>query len=99
MVSFIITPGRKSWYGVGAYVPPNDLPMINWVRQALECGPKGMGNLLVGDLNSCLENLRDQREEKPATVLVGNGLTDQAQKFSPRRKYRAEGNWKWRMWR
>ena len=57
MVSFIITSGRKCWYGVGAYVPPNDLPTINWIRQVVECGPKGVVKLLVGDLNDCLENL------------------------------------------
>ena len=87
VVSFIITLGRKCWYGVGAYVPPNNLPTINWIRQELECRTKGMRKLLVGDLNACLENPRDQREEQLATALAGYGLTDQAQHFLPRRKY------------
>ena len=52
VVSFIIMSGQKRWYGVGAYVPPNDLPRINWIRQALECGKKGIGKLLVGNLNA-----------------------------------------------
>ena len=95
VVSFIITSGRKRWYGVGAYVPPNNLPMINWIRQALEYGPKGTRKLIVGDLNVCLENPRDQQEEQQATVLAGYGLTGQAQLFLPRWKYLAEGNWTW----
>ena len=76
MVSFIITSRQKRWYSVGAYMPPNDLPTIKLIRQALECGPKGMGNLLVGNLNACLENPRDQQEELLATVLAGHSLTD-----------------------
>ena len=87
MVSFIIKSGRKRWYGVRAYVPPNNLPKTNWISQALEYGPKGMRMLLVGDLNACLANPRDQREEKPVTVLAGYGLTDQAQHFLLIRKY------------
>ena len=63
VVSFIIKSGRKRWYGVRAYVPPNNLPKTNWISQALEYGPKGMRMLLVGDLNACLANPRDQREE------------------------------------
>ena len=35
MVIFIITLGRKRWYGVRAYMPPNDLPPINWIMQPL----------------------------------------------------------------
>ena len=61
VVSFIIKLGRKRWYGVRAYVQPNDLPTIKLIRRALECRPKGMGKLLVGNLNACLENPRDQR--------------------------------------
>ena len=34
-VSFIITLRQKRWYVVRAYVPPNNLSMINWLRQAL----------------------------------------------------------------
>ena len=52
VISFIITLGRKKWYGVGAYVPPNDLPTTNWIRQALKCGTKGTGKMLVSNLNA-----------------------------------------------
>ena len=97
VVIFIITSGRKLWYVIGAYVPPNDLLTVQCIKQALACGPEGVGKLIVGKLNTCLENPRDQREEQLATVLAIHGLTDQAQHFLPRRKYREEGNWTWRM--
>ena len=87
VVSFIIPSGRKRWYDVEAYVPPRNITAINWIRKVLECGSEDMGKLIVGDLNTCLENPRDQWEEQLATVLVVHGLTDQAQHFSPRRKY------------
>ena len=86
VASFIIKLGRKCWYIVRSYMPPNDLPTVHWIMQVLECGPEGAGKLLVGNLNSCLENPRYQREEQLATVLAGHGLTDQAWHFLPRRK-------------
>ena len=97
MASFIITSGKKRWYGAGDYVPPNDLHMINCIRKPLEYRPNGIRKLLVGNLNDCLENPRDQREEQLATVLARYFLTDQAQHFLPRQKYQAEGNWTWIM--
>ena len=99
LVSFLITSGRKHWYGVGDYVLPNTLPTINWISQVLEYGPKGTRKLLVSNLNACLENPRYQQEEKLATVLSGYGLTGQAQLVLPRWKYFSEGNWTWRIWR
>ena len=95
VMSFIISLGRERWYRVGAYVSTNALPTVNQITQALECGLKGMGKLLVRDLNTCLENPRDQWEEQLATVLVVHGLTDQARHFVPRQKYWSEGNWTW----
>ena len=58
-----------------------------------------MGNLLIDDLNTCLAHPRDQQEEHLETVIASHGLAYQAWNFSPRRRYRAERNWKWRMWR
>ena len=98
VVIFTVTSGQKRWYVVGAYVPPNDLPTVHWITHALACGTERVEKLLVGDINACLENLRDQRGEHLATVLAGHGLTDQARHFVPRRRYRAEGNWTWRIW-
>ena len=55
----------------------NDLPMVHWIMQALACGTEGVGNLLIGDLNTCLENTKDQKEEQLATLLPGHVLTYQ----------------------
>ena len=65
----------------------------------LACGTEGLGKLLVDNLNDCLAQPRDQREEHLATAIKGHALTDQAQHFTPRRRYQAEGSWMWRMWR
>ena len=78
VVIFIITSGRKRWYGVWDYLLPISLPTINWIKQALEWGPKGVGKLLVGNLNTCLANSRGHREEQLAPVLAGHGIMDQA---------------------
>ena len=98
VVSFTVILGWKRWYIVREYVPPNDLPTVQRITQALSCGPDRVGKLLVGDLNACMDNPRDQREEYLATVLSGYGLTYHTQHFVPRRRYRAEENWMWRMW-
>ena len=63
----------------------------------LAYGSEGMGKLLVGDLNTYLENLKDPQEKQITTVLAGHGLTDKAQHFLLRQKYRAERNWTCRM--
>ena len=86
VVSFIITLGRKQWYVVGYYMPPNNLPTVYWITKPLACGPKGVGELILGELNAYLEDLRDQREEQLVTVLVVHLLTDQAQHFLTRRR-------------
>ena len=35
VVSFLLILGERRWYIVGAYVPPNDVPAMNLVEQAL----------------------------------------------------------------
>ena len=52
VVSFTITSGKRQWYVVRAYVPPNDQPAVHWVAQSLTCGTAGLGDLLVSDLNT-----------------------------------------------
>ena len=44
-----------------AYVPSNNLPTVNWITQALACGKEEMGELLVGNFNTYLENSRGQQ--------------------------------------
>ena len=52
MVSFTITLGRKHWYVVGEYVPPNNQPAVQRVKKALSRGLAGVETMLVGDLNA-----------------------------------------------
>ena len=99
MVSFTVTLGQKRWDIVRKYVPPNVQPEVHRVAQALTCGSEGVGNVLVGNLNACLSQPRDQREEELVIVIVMHGLSEQAHNFTPRRRYRSEGNWTWSMWR
>ena len=77
---------------------PHNLLAVHQISLALTCGLEGVGKLIVRDLKSCLAYLKYQREEHIATVIASHGLTDQAWNFTPRRRYRAEGNWAWRMW-
>ena len=73
VVSYTVTSGRKRWYVVGSYVTPNDLTEVHQLTNVLSCGLERLGELLVGDLNACLENSRNQWEEHLATVLAGHG--------------------------
>ena len=54
--------------------------------------------LVVGDLNTCIERLWDQREEEPETIIAAHGLEDQAQQFLPRCFYQGKMGWTWMMW-
>ena len=92
LVSFTVTSGKKRWYVVGAYVPPNNFLAVQRITYELAFGTEGLGKMLVGDLNACLSNPRNQREEHLATVIAGHFLTDQERLFVPRWGYRAEGN-------
>ena len=98
VVSFTITTGWKKWRVVGAYVPVNNQPGVHWVVQALSREPEGVGTLLVDDLNTCLSQPRDQREEDLETAIDNHGLTDQLMHFTPRRRYRGERGRQWRTW-
>ena len=96
---FTVTSVRKCWYFVGAYMPPNNLPMVHLITHALACGTERVRKLLFCNPNACLSNAMDKRKEHLATVLAVYGLTDQERQFVPRRRYRSERNWAWRMWR
>ena len=87
MIIFKVTPERKRCYVVGAYVPPNDLPAVYHMTHYLTCGTEGVVKLLVGELNAFLEHPRYQQEEHLATVVAIHGLKNQAQHFTPRRRY------------
>ena len=69
VVIFTVILGRKRWYVVRAYVPPNNQLEIHRVAHTLECRPDVVGALLVGNLNAYLVQPRDQREEDLAIII------------------------------
>ena len=86
VVSFTFTLEQRQWYVVGAYVPPNNQPEIHWVAQALARELAGVGKLLVGNLNACLAQPRNQQEEDLEIIILGHGMSEQQRNFNPRRR-------------
>ena len=80
------------WYFVGAYVPPNDVPSVHCVDQALIVVPKGLEMTLMGDPNARLGDPCDDCEEEMVTALVGRGLFNMIDQFVPRRWYMVSGS-------
>ena len=72
VLSFTITTGKKFWYVVSAYVPPNNKMTVHWVDQALARGQEGVEMLLVRDVNTAWKNLEiDTRrtwQQPPQTI-------------------------------
>ena len=99
VLSFLITSGARQWSVVGTYVPPNDVPDVDCVEQALRGAPKGIYMILMGDLNARLGYPPDEREEDLATALVDRGLVNMTDHFMPGRWYRVVGIWTWYMQR
>ena len=76
MVSFFLASRARQWYVVGAYMPPNDDPLVHCVDQALKAAPKGVELILLGDLNARLREPCDEREEELIISLADHGLID-----------------------
>ena len=99
MGSFKITAGRKRWYVVGEYVPPNDQPTLHQVDQDLLFDPMGVETLLASNIYIRLAQPQDQGEEYLVTAIANYGLVKHTLHFTPRHRYRGKGGWSWRMWR
>ena len=61
VVSFMLTFMAQRWYVVGVYVPPNNVPAVHRVDQALVTKTKGLETILVGYLNVRLGELQDNQ--------------------------------------
>ena len=48
MDRFLPTSVARRWYVVGEYVPPNNVPAMHRVEQALRTAPKGIEIILTG---------------------------------------------------
>ena len=97
MVILWLTTGRRIWYVVGSYVPPNSESTVAQVGEALGKAAKGVEVLLLGDLNVRLQEPRDTQEEELATVVAACGLVDMKLHFMLRRRYRGDGRCTWMM--
>ena len=83
VVSFLLTLGARQWYIVGAYVPPNNMPAVNCVEQALRSDSKGLEMILMGDLDVRLVYPRDEHEEDLAMALVDRVMVNITDHFMP----------------
>ena len=63
VVIFMIMLGAIQWYVLGSYMPPNDVPTVYCMDQALKSAPEGLEIILMGDLNVQLKEPSDKREE------------------------------------
>ena len=86
-----------SLWVVGVYMPPNYYPSVVRVKQALGNTSKGVEVILMVDLNMRLQEPRDAWEEELLTVVAFCGLDEMTEDFMPRRRYRGDGRWTWRM--
>ena len=55
-------------------MPLNGAPAVNKVDQALTANTNSIYTILMGDINTCLEEPHDEREEDLVTYLADHGL-------------------------
>ena len=89
--------GLRPCYSTGIINKPNGVPAAHQVEQALDAKSKGIDNILLGDLNTRLEEPRDVREKDLDMSLADHVLKDVARHFTPRRRYKGQCLWKWHM--
>ena len=80
-------------------MPPNDLPAVHRVEQAIEYKTKGGDTIFLGDLNACMGDPHNEREEELATALDNHGLGYVTSNFTPRQRYKGQGQCMWNMHR
>ena len=74
VVSVTITAGGKPWFAIGAHMSPNDQLMLHQVEDDLAHCLAGTDALLIGNLNSCLEQPCKHSKEDMATVISNHVL-------------------------
>ena len=83
VVSFLLTLGARQWYIIGAYVPPNDVTAVHYMKQAMRAAPKGLEIVLMGNMNASLEDPLEEFEEDLMIALVDRGLVNTTDHFMP----------------
>ena len=69
-------------------MPPNNVPAMYRVEQALKTVPKGLEIILMGDLNVRLRDPRDKLES-----LADRGMVIMIDQFMPQRQSMGSGIW------
>ena len=87
----------RIWCLVGAYVPPNDVPTVACMNQALGKTAKEVKVVLMGDLNVRLGEPPDAQEETLVMVVADYRLEEMTYHFMPRSRYRGDGSCTWWM--
>jgi hypothetical protein len=91
-ISFQLATGQKRYSCVGGYIPPKDESIIESIGKVFDSLPKGP-IILLGDLNANLNNPRNDRGLKIATIVADLGLEDLISHFNQKCNYREKFTW------
>jgi hypothetical protein len=92
VIGFQLVTGERRYSCVGGYIPPSDVSTIQYVGQAFDRLPTGR-RIFLGDLNVDLNNLRDDRATRVATMTAGLGLENLLSHFRQRRRHKGGFTW------
>ena len=82
VVSFQLATGAWRWYTIGCYLAPNDTSTIESVVAALKYRPRGTALVVVGDLNTTLDDPKNNRRGTDiAAALTEEVLEDMVDHF------------------
>ena len=87
VLSCEVVTGARRWYIIGCYLAPYDTETIERVVTALGYRPKGTALIVVGDLNTDLEDSEsDRRGTEIVAAMTEAGLEDMTAHFLPRKR-------------
>ena len=86
-MSFNLATGARQWYIIGCYLAPDDTSAIERVVAALRERPKGTALVVVGELNTEMEDSdKNRRVTKISAAMTEAGVEDMMAHFLPRRR-------------
>ena len=86
-MSFELAMGVRRWYIIRCYLALDDTSTIERVVAAIKDSPKGTTLVVVGDLNTELEDPEnDQRGTDIAAAMKAAGVEDMTAHSLPRRR-------------
>ena len=86
-MSFELAIGARRWYIIGCYLAPDNTSMIERVVAVLTDRPKGTALVVVGHLNTDLEESENNRRgTEIAAAMTAAGVEDMTAHFIPRRR-------------